>query len=44
MISTEAQRRDAERAYEAGANVYLIKPVRPDALLALSRLLTGVAA
>ena len=43
MISTEAEARDGEKAYAAGANVYLIKPVRPDQLLALSRLLLGIA-
>lgn len=44
MISTEAEGRDAERAYEAGANVYLIKPVRPDQLLAFVQMLVGVVA
>jgi two-component system chemotaxis response regulator CheY len=43
MISTEAEARDGEKAYAAGANVYLIKPVRPDQLLALTRLLLGIA-
>jgi two-component system chemotaxis response regulator CheY len=41
MISTEAEGRDAQRAYEAGANVYIVKPVRPDALLAIVQLLVG---
>jgi two-component system chemotaxis response regulator CheY len=44
MISTEAEERDALRGYEAGANVYVIKPVRPDRLRALAELLMGVAA
>jgi two-component system chemotaxis response regulator CheY len=43
MISTEAEAQDGEKAYAAGANVYLIKPVRPDQLLALSRLMLGIA-
>lgn len=43
MISTEAEGRDAERAYACGANVYLIKPVRPQQLLSFARLLMGVA-
>ena len=43
MISTEAEGRDAQRAYEAGANVYLIKPVRPDQLSSFALLLMGVA-
>ena len=32
MISTEAERRDQEQAYRVGANLYLVKPVRPEAL------------
>ncbi|MGD0471912.1 MAG: response regulator [Candidatus Velthaea sp.] len=43
MISTEAEERDAQRGYEAGANVYLVKPVRPDQLRSLAQLLMGVA-
>ncbi len=41
MVSTEAARSDLERAYVAGANFYLIKPVKPDALLTDVRLLLG---
>jgi two-component system chemotaxis response regulator CheY len=41
MISTEAEGRDAQRAYQAGANVYLVKPVRPDQLLSIAQLLMG---
>lgn len=44
MISTEAEGRDEQRAYEAGANVYIVKPVRPDALLAVAQLLLGMVA
>jgi two-component system chemotaxis response regulator CheY len=44
MISTEAEGRDAQRAYEAGANVYLVKPVRPEQLRAFAELLMGVPA
>jgi two-component system chemotaxis response regulator CheY len=29
-ISTEAQDADAVKAYEAGANFYMVKPVKPD--------------
>ncbi len=43
MISTEAEGRDALRAYEAGANIYLVKPVRPAQLLSFARLLMGMA-
>jgi two-component system chemotaxis response regulator CheY len=39
MISTEAQGHDRARAYEAGANFYLVKPIKPDELLAHCRLL-----
>ncbi|HYD29312.1 MAG TPA: response regulator [Azospirillaceae bacterium] len=42
MISTEAQAGDARRAYEAGANLYLVKPVRPEVLALDVRLMTGV--
>jgi two-component system chemotaxis response regulator CheY len=41
MISTEAKIQDKQRAWEAGANFYLVKPIKPDVLLALCRLLLG---
>jgi two-component system chemotaxis response regulator CheY len=41
MISTEAQSNDKERAWEAGANFYLIKPIKPESLLSYCRLLLG---
>ncbi|NYZ16832.1 response regulator [Azospirillum sp. RWY-5-1] len=41
MISTEEKPADRERALEAGANWYFVKPVRPDDLVAAARLLTG---
>lgn len=40
MISTEAQAHDRSSAYEVGANYYLIKPAKPQDLLALCRLMT----
>jgi len=43
MVSTEAASMDLKRAYIAGANLYLIKPVKPDALLTHVRLLLGGA-
>jgi two-component system, chemotaxis family, chemotaxis protein CheY len=43
-ISTEAGDRDAVRAYEAGANFYMVKPVAPDALIDVARLMTGTPA
>jgi two-component system, chemotaxis family, chemotaxis protein CheY len=43
MISTEAEAKDQQRAFEAGANAYLIKPSKPDQLLLQVRLLLGEA-
>ncbi len=43
MISTEASSDDRRRAYAAGANLYLIKPVKPVELLLNCRLLLGEA-
>ncbi len=42
MVSTEAQSSDRARALEAGANFYLIKPIKPDALIACCRCLLGL--
>lgn len=44
MISTEAQACDEEQAFAAGANLYLVKPVYPQRLGRLARMLTGRAA
>jgi len=41
MVSTEASPADRKRAYAAGANLYLIKPTRPDQLVAPIALLLG---
>ena len=41
MVSTEAEANDRQRAYRAGANLYLIKPVKPAELLIHVRLLLG---
>ncbi|MEB0133719.1 response regulator [Actimicrobium sp. CCC2.4] len=41
MISTEAKTSDQTKAFEAGANLYIIKPTRPDLLVAHVRLLLG---
>lgn len=43
MISTEAQATDQTQAYAAGANLYLIKPIKPQDLLAICRLFFGLA-
>jgi two-component system chemotaxis response regulator CheY len=41
MVSTEAAANDQSVAYRAGANCYLIKPVKPDQLLTYVGLLLG---
>ncbi len=41
MVSTEAKTSDQAKAYQAGANLYLIKPTRPDNLLNHVRVLLG---
>ncbi len=41
MISTEARENDAIRAYEAGANLYLVKPVTTEILVTVASLLTN---
>jgi two-component system chemotaxis response regulator CheY len=43
MISTEASDADRQRAYAAGANVYLVKPVKPEELRTYVKLLIGDA-
>jgi two-component system, chemotaxis family, chemotaxis protein CheY len=43
MVSTEAAPQDKTRAYTSGANLYLVKPVKPEALLVNCRLLLGEA-
>ncbi|MEV0897307.1 response regulator [Actinoplanes sp. NPDC049802] len=41
MISTEDRPGDADRAYQAGANLYLVKPATGDRLVRLARMLTA---
>ena len=41
MVSTEAEANDQAKAYAAGANLYLTKPVKPEQLLFHVRLLLG---
>lgn len=41
MISTEAESNDMTIAYEAGANLYQVKPVSPDELTISAKLLIG---
>lgn len=42
IISTEAKESDRLEGYRAGANVFLTKPVRPETLATLVKMLTGV--
>lgn len=44
MISTEDRPGDADRAYAAGANLYLVKPVLADRLRRVATILTAVHA
>ena len=44
MVSTEAQGADRQKALDAGANCYLIKPAKPQALVLAAALLLGDAA
>jgi len=41
MISTEAEESDQLKAYQSGANLYIIKPTRPEILLRYAKLLLG---
>jgi two-component system chemotaxis response regulator CheY len=41
MISTEDRPGDADRAYQAGANLYLVKPVAAERLVRVAAMLTG---
>ncbi|GGB28263.1 response regulator [Sphingomonas metalli] len=43
-ISTEAGGQDADRAYRAGANLYMVKPADPVQLTETAQMLTGVEA
>ncbi|WP_028841297.1 response regulator [Thermodesulfobacterium hveragerdense] len=42
MVSTEAEEKDKELSYEAGANFYLVKPVKPEDLIKYAKIFTGV--
>ena len=39
MVSTESEAQDKTRGFEAGVNVYVVKPARPNDLLANARML-----
>lgn len=42
MITTEAEEKDKEKAYQAGANFYIVKPVKPEELVKYAKIFTGV--
>jgi two-component system chemotaxis response regulator CheY len=42
MMSTEAAAQDVARAYEAGANFYLFKPIKLEPFVTAARLMAGV--
>jgi two-component system chemotaxis response regulator CheY len=44
VSSTEAEAHDMEAARAAGANLYLVKPIKPETLVQYAALLTGGAA
>ena len=41
MISTESESKDLDAAFESGASLYLMKPVRPEDLLLNAKMLIG---
>jgi two-component system chemotaxis response regulator CheY len=43
MISTECESGDRVKAFEAGANFYLVKPMRPETLIGYVRAMLGEA-
>lgn len=42
MVSTEGADQDEEEAYRAGANAYMTKPIRPEELRVVARMLVGL--
>lgn len=41
IISTEDELKDMEKGYQAGANIYIVKPTEPDVLVENIRMLLG---
>lgn len=41
MVTTEAEDSDRRQAFQAGANLYVVKPTRPDTMLSYVKLLMG---
>jgi two-component system chemotaxis response regulator CheY len=44
IVSTESEAQDKTRGFEAGANVYVVKPTRPNNLLGNARMLLSTLA
>jgi two-component system chemotaxis response regulator CheY len=42
MQTTERQPQDVDRAFAAGANLFMTKPVRPEAIARFARMLVGL--
>jgi len=42
MVSTESDEKDETQAYLSGANLYVVKPIKPDQLLQCAEMLMGV--
>ena len=42
MVTTEAENKDREKAFEIGANYYMVKPIKPDEFTKIVKILTGV--
>ena len=42
IVTTEAEEKDIDKAFEEGANFYLVKPIKPDEFLKFCKLLTGM--
>ena len=43
IVTTEAEAKDKKKGYDAGANGYIVKPVKPEVMLGHVRLLIGDA-
>lgn len=41
MISTEAEEQDKIKAWQAGSDIYYVKPVKPDILTSCAKILIG---
>ncbi len=42
IISTESEAHDKQRGFDAGADVYIVKPIEPNALIENIKLLLGI--